>query len=279
MATDSIIVESDDEFETPVTPRPEADQEVHQEQSEDELPEKYRGKSIKDVVEMHRNAESELGRKNNEIGLVRRLADELIGVRTLEAQAALQNNRQTNAEPLTADQLLDNPEDAILRVVNGKAADRTEALEKTVKTLEADLMVKNFEGKHPGFQQTMASPEFGEFVRGSNYRQKLAVAASRGDFDAADDLFGLYEEALAASDSSGGSRQQQGGKVDPGVAAARKASLAKSGGSSASGVIPSGDGKKTFTRAELMEMRIKRPDEFDSRQDEILAAYREKRVR
>lgn len=280
MATDSIIVESEDEFEADVKTVEDKSTQVEPEGGgEDDLPEKYRGKSIKDIVEMHRNAESELGRKNNEIGLVRKLADELIGVRTLEAQAALQNNRQQKAEPLTADQLLDNPEDAILRVVNGKAADRTEALEKTVKTLEADLMVKNFEAKHPGFQETMSSPAFGEFVRGSNYRQKLAVAASRGDFDAADDLFGLYEEALASSDDSGKTRQQEGKQPDPGVAAARKASLAKSGGSSASGVILSGDGKKTFTRTELMEMRIKRPDEFDARQDEILAAYREKRVR
>lgn len=240
-----------------------------QQPPQDELPEKYRGKSLQEVIDMHRNAESELGRKNNEIGMVRKLADELIGVRTLDAQARA-NQQQAERKPLTTDQLLDNPEDAIVGVVKREAEARTQSLEARTAELESELMVERFEKRHPGFQSTMQTQEFGSFVQGSNYRRKLAVAAAKGDFDAADELFGLYEEAKATPAQ---------GKQNDGVAQARQASLAKSGGSSASGVVPSGDGKKFFTRAELMEMRIKNPDKFDMMQDEILQAYREKRVR
>ena len=236
---------------------------------QDDVPEKYRGKSLHDIIEMHRNAESELGRKNNEIGVVRKLADELIGVRALEQRT--RENPPPPTKPLTADRLLENPEDAILDVVKREATSRTEALENRTRDLESELMVERFEKRHPGFQETMATPEFGAFVQGSNYRRKLASAAAAGDFDAADDLFGLYEEAKTSAPAAP--------KAEDGVAAARKATLAKSGGSSASGVVPSNDGKKIFSRTELMEMRIKRPDEFDARQEEILAAYREKRVR
>jgi len=133
--------------------------------------------------------------------------------------------------------------------------------------------VEKFEKKHPGFQATMATQEFGTFVQGSQYRKNLAIKAAQGDFTAADELFGLYEDVKS---TKGTTTTQQN---DEGVSAARKASLARGGGSSASGVVPSGDGKKILSRTELMEMRIKRPDEFDARQDEILQAYREKRVR
>jgi len=242
-----------------------------QTQAEDDLPEKYRGKSLREIVDMHRNAESELGRKNNEIGLVRKLADELIGVRAIERQA--QENPESKPKPLTADTLLNDPDEAILGVVRRESLSRTESLEQKLQSIEGELMVEKFEKKHPGFQATMATQEFGTFVQGSQYRKNLAIKAAQGDFTAADELFGLYEDVKS---TKGTTTTQQN---DEGVSAARKASLARSGGSSASGVVPSGDGKKILSRTELMEMRIKRPDEFDARQDEILQAYREKRVR
>jgi len=237
----------------------------------DDLPEKYRGKSVQEIVEMHRNAESELGRKNNEIGMIRKLADELIGVRAAERQAAQEN--QPKAKPLTADALLDSPEEAILGVVKREALSKTQQLEAKISGLEERLMVEDFEKLHPGFQQTMASPDFGGWLQSSEYRKKLGFRAAQGDFEAADELFGLYEEYNGA--------KAQAPQPEPPKArtTAREATLARSGGSAAGGVVPSADGKKVWTRAELMDMRINRPEEFDMRQDEILSAYREKRVR
>ena len=43
-----------------------------------ELPDRYRGKSIEDVVKMHQEAEKVIGRQAQEVGEVRKLADELI---------------------------------------------------------------------------------------------------------------------------------------------------------------------------------------------------------
>lgn len=236
---------------------------------DDDIPEKFRGKSPKELVEMYRNAETELGRKNNEIGMIRKLADELIGVRAVERQSVQEN--QQKSKPVTTDALLENPEEAIIGVVRREATSRTEELESKVQGLEERLLTEAFEKKHPGFQQTMVSPEFGGWLQKSEYRQRLGLRAAQGDFGAADELFGLYEEFSAARPAAP--------ETKPQTPSARQATLARSGGSSAGGVIPSSDGKKTFTRAELMDMRINRPEEFDMRQDEILAAYREKRVR
>ena len=48
------------------------------EQEEEELPSKYKGKSIADIIRMHQEAEKLIGRQAQEVGEVRKLADELI---------------------------------------------------------------------------------------------------------------------------------------------------------------------------------------------------------
>ena len=43
-----------------------------------EIPEKYKGKNLEDIVRMHQEAEKLIGRQAQEVGEVRRLADGLI---------------------------------------------------------------------------------------------------------------------------------------------------------------------------------------------------------
>jgi hypothetical protein len=43
-----------------------------------ELPDRYRNKSLEDIVKMHQEAEKVIGRQAQEVGEVRKLADELI---------------------------------------------------------------------------------------------------------------------------------------------------------------------------------------------------------
>lgn len=266
----SLVVDPDHQN----APDPQAQPQQPQNQQEPDLedvPEKYRGKSLKDIIAMHQNAESELGRKNNEVGVIRKLADELIGVRAAERQA----NRPEPRKPLTTDELLNDPEAKILEVVRDVTENTVREQEERVSRMEASLQVQAFESKYPGFQTTMHSPEFGSWLQsGSDYRKRLALRAAEGDFGAADELFGLYTEHASAARAS-----QAPEPTNSGTAAARAASTVRSGGSNAAGVVPGADGKKVWSRTELLDMRINRPEEFDQRQDEILAAYREKRVR
>jgi putative protein kinase ArgK-like GTPase of G3E family len=51
---------------------------VAQEVSEEDLPPKYKGKSLDEIVKMHQEAEKLIGRQAQEVGEVRKLADELI---------------------------------------------------------------------------------------------------------------------------------------------------------------------------------------------------------
>ena len=48
------------------------------EPASDDIPEKYRGKQLSDIIKMHQEAEKLIGKQAQEVGEVRKLADELI---------------------------------------------------------------------------------------------------------------------------------------------------------------------------------------------------------
>lgn len=77
------------------------------------IPDKYIGKTVEDVIEMHRNAESALGRVNNEVGTLRGLVTDLSQLkRTAEAPVPV-------VEPMTVsgDDLLADPVAAVRSIV------------------------------------------------------------------------------------------------------------------------------------------------------------------
>lgn len=233
-----------------------------------DLPEKYRGKTLAEVVEMHRNAESELGRARNEVGTIRRLADELIGIRRADLATPAAPAKPPR-EKLTTDTLLEDPERAITSVVVAEAEARDQDLQQRTARLEAELQLSHFEKRHPDYKQTMEDPKFVEWVQKTPYRARLAQGAIQGNFVAADELFSLYTEASPASTVASPDQNAQ----------VRSAGLVRQGGSVAAGVVQGPQSKKLFSRQELINMRIREPEKFDAMQDEIMLAYREKRVR
>lgn len=240
-----------------------------QDQTEEELPEKYKGKSLKDIIEMHRNAESALGRAHNEVGEVRRLADALLGInRAANSRPAAET--VPARKPITPDDILADPEKAVVTVAKEAADQSSRAAEERLARMEYELSLARFENKHPEFRETMENPEFLGWVQRSPLRQRLAQAATQGDFASADELFSLYKEVQPAQ------REEE----EPDQAAqTRKATLARSGGSTAARVVNSEPGKPIWSRQKLLEMRLTNPEEFERLQPQILQAYAEKRVR
>ena len=236
---------------------------------EDDIPEKLRGKTPAELVKLYRETESELGRARNEIGHVRRLADELLGInRAVAAKPADANPPQR--KPLTTDDLWQDPEKAVVEVVRQEAQSREAATVDRVARLEYDLNLSRFELKHPDYKGTMQDPKFVEWLQRSPLRTGLAQSAVQGNFAAADELLSLYKEMQPA----GGPAERH---VDP-TEQARNASLTRAGGStSGHGGQPSD--RQIWSRAKLLDMRINNPEEFDRLSPEINKAYAEKRVR
>lgn len=248
------------------TPDPEPDN-----QADDGLPEKYRGKTAAEIAIMHQNAESELGRARNEVGTLRRLSDEFLGIRRAELEREKAANQPTR-QPITTDALLEKPEETILSTVRMEVERAEAAREARTAKMEADLAEAKFTRSFPDAEKTLQDPEFQNWVRSSPYRQRMALQASQGDFDAAGDLFGLYNSTKTETPAK---------LKESGTDQARKAALSRPGGSSASGVIPGNDGKKIYKREELITMRIKDPEGFARlcETEDINQAYRENRVR
>ena len=57
-----------------------------QEEADDDIPDKYRDKDLKDVVRMHQEAEKLLGRQSSEVGELRRTVDDFIKTQLSQQQ-------------------------------------------------------------------------------------------------------------------------------------------------------------------------------------------------
>ena len=89
--------------------------EIQEEQSQEpELPDKFKGKSITDIVSSYENLEKELGRKGQEVGELRQLTDQIL------KQQLTTNQNGTNQEPQEEEEevdFFDNPDKAVSKAI------------------------------------------------------------------------------------------------------------------------------------------------------------------
>ncbi len=242
----------------------EAVEEQHQEQArqtespkvEDDLPEKYRGKSVKDLIGELEHANKSMGRYANELGEVRRLADELI-----------KSQLKPKAEPEQSKEVdfFENPNEAVRRAVESNPS-VLEARQYAIQAQRA-LAKQQFQQMHPDAAQIVQDPEFSEYVKASKIRQQLLQQADQSyDLEAANELFSTFKQLKQV-------RQSQAQQVEK---TARnesiKAATVDTGGSGETS-------KKIWRRTDLLNMQIRDRAKYESMQDEIMAAYREGRVR
>jgi hypothetical protein len=239
-----------------------ASSESPEQSKQDEIPERYRGKSMKQLVDELEHANKSMGRYSNELGEVRRLADELIKSQLMPQKQAEQ--------PKEVD-FFENPQEAIRRAVESNP-ELQQAKQYALQAKQAQAKAE-FEKRHPDFGQVLQEKEFGEWIQKSQIRTKLWQSAVNFDVAAADELFSTYKELKAVKAVK---QQETQAAVSETEKAARKEAL------SAASVQTGGTGeatRKIFRRADLINLRLRDPRKFASMQDEIDAAYREGRVK
>lgn len=153
-----------------------------------DLPEKYRGKSAADLAKMHMEAEKTLSRQGQELGEYRRLAVTLAETSTRPSSEKKEEKRPE----VTTDDLFADPGKVIDDVIDSHPV--VKKARETTENLERQLAQKDFESKHPSFKEDLADPEFVDWVKSNPSLMKLAGRADAYDFDAADQLFGLWKE-------------------------------------------------------------------------------------
>jgi hypothetical protein len=127
----------------------------------DDVPEKYRGKSAKDIIEMHQNSEKRLGQIQNEVGQLRGLVSDLSQIQ----RASTPVTEDTEDLDLSGDELLQDPVGSMRKVVQHELKpmreEQVRASEQGTVTKEANALITDF----PKMEETVASQEFLEFVQ------------------------------------------------------------------------------------------------------------------
>jgi hypothetical protein len=224
------------------------------------MPEKFAGKSAEEVAQSYTKLESELGRKNNEVGELRKLTDQYIHQEL---------SRRTSSDPtqeselsIEFDDLVEDPNKVVGNVVDSRMKSVNERMDQMEQTNRVDA----FKLANPDYEELAASQEFYNWTNASPYRKKQLEAAQAGDLDAAGDVLQGYREQSSVMQKA----QKTGEKVKRDTAL-KDANTESSGTGASSG--------KMWTRAELMKLQIKNPEKYWSMTDEIHKAYAEGRVK
>jgi len=221
---------------------------------EDILPDEFKGKTPSEIAKQALFYRNQMGKQANELGEVRRLADELI-------KSQLHKPTEQVVEEID---IFENPKEAMRRAIEQNPMVQSAALqaEQSRKAMAQQQLVS----KHPDFNQVVQDSGFTEWVGKSKIRQQLFQQANNWDVDAADELFTTYKELRAT-------RQTQ-------VSGVEKAARSKA--MNAAGVDSGGTGessKKTYSRQKIMQEMINDPRSYKSKQEEYMLAYQEGRVR
>ena len=240
----------------PETPVKEQSQEAVS--TENVVPDKYKDKSMQDIVRMHQEAEKMIGRQAQEVHEVRSLADQLLK-RQLDAD-------KTPAVEITPEvDFFENPQDSIKRAIENNPA----VLEAKQANLEFKRMktAQQLASKHPDFGTIANDTGFQEWVKASPIRLSLyAKADAEFDFGSADELLSTYKELKQVRTNN---VQETGNK--------QKAQALR-----AAGVDTGGSGevaKKVYRRADLIRLKMTDPDRYEQLQPEIMSAYAQGRVK
>ena len=222
------------------------------------VPEKYRGKSVEDIIKMHQEAEKLIGKQAQEVGEVRKLADDLL------KQTLGKQTQPTEVEPEI--DFFEDPKKAVQKTLESHPD--VMAAKQAAFELKRMQIQQKLATSHPDFQQIVQDPQFAEWVKGSKVRLSLyAKADSEFDFDSADELLSTYKQLKQVKATS---QASESGKkaVDKGL----KAAAVDTGGTGESS-------KRVYRRADLIRLRMTDPERYETLQSEIMAAYAEGRVK
>lgn len=257
----------EDELETEIQEASEAS-ESRQAENSIEIPERFKDKSIEDVIKSYTELEKAYSRQGNDLGEYRKLSEQLLALES----AGGSKETETQSEDISIDALYDDPKGTIEKVVS----QRVSGLEQQIQQERFAARLKQMNSKYDGWQEEVRTPEFVNWVQewaNTPVRQRLVMQGDQGDLDAAEEvLLSYYEKKQLAQQARQSERK-----------AKRDADLAK--GTLESGSPDSPESETTFSRKKLLDLRIRakqgdrKASEFlKENQVDIARAYAEGRL-
>lgn len=241
----------EDELETEIQEASEAS-ESRQAENSIEIPERFKDKSIEDVIKSYTELEKAYSRQGNDLGEYRKLSEQLLALES----AGGSKETETQSEDISIDALYDDPKGTIEKVVS----QRVSGLEQQIQQERFTARLKQMNSKYDGWQEEVRTPEFVNWVQewaNTPVRQRLVMQGDQGDLDAAEEvLLSYYEKKQLAQQARQSERK-----------AKRDADLAK--GTLESGSPDSPESETTFSRKKLLDLRI-RAKQGDRKASEFL---------
>lgn len=249
LGEDEQVIEEAPEPTLEDTPEPEVE--------EDDIPDKYRGKDIKDIVQMHQEAEKLLGRQSSEVGELRKIVDDFV-------------KSQINANsPQQEDEELDffnEPDKAIAKAIENHPT--IKAAQETSMAMRQQQILSQLQTTHPDFVDIVSDEQFQQWKNGSKVRQELYERADKQfEFEAANELLTLWKERQGMVAETAKVQEQD---------RKRQLKAASTGSTSGSTEAPS---RKVYRRADIIKLMQTDPKRYNQLSDEIMAAYAEGRVK
>ena len=229
-------------------------------QPESNIPEKYQGKSLEEVVQMHQEAEKLMGKQSSEVGELRRVVDDYIQAQLSHQQAPVQQQEEDDIDFFT------DPKSAVSKAIENHPKIR-EAEEYTQHYKKQSALAQ-LQSKHPDMRSILQDNTFAEWIKGSKVRTQLFVQADQQyDYDAADELFSLWKERAQVAQQTANVEKQ-----------ARKQQVKSASTGNARGT-GEGTRKKVYRRADIIKLMKTDPERYQSLSNEIFQAYAEGRVK
>ena len=252
--------ENADNIENEVDEIQQTEAEQPQEEEQPTIPDKYQGKTLEQVVQMHQEAEKLLGRQSSEVGELRKVVDDFIQNQT-QQQAP-----QQYVEPEDDIDYFTDPQAAVNRAIENHPKIR-EAQEYTAQyKKQTSLAMLN--SKHPDMQSILQDPKFAEWIKASKIRTQLFVEADQQyNAEAADELFTLWKERKNIAQQTAAVEKQS-----------RKQQLKAANTGSTQGSAE-GSRRKVYRRADIIKLMKTDPERYQALSEEILKAYAEGRVK
>ena len=245
---------NEEEVVSQVTEEPQ----VEETSQEDDIPDKYKGKSTAEIVRMHQEAEKLLGRQSSEVGELRSVVDNYI-------QTQLDTTPATQ-EPEEEIDFFSDPDKAVERAIKNHPS--IKAAEQQTQQYKQQTAQSQLQQRHPDMQEILQDGKFVDWIKGSKIRTQLfAQADTQYDYEAADELFTNWKE-----------RQGVVAQTVANEKASRKEAVktASTGGAKGSGETAT---KKVYRRSDIIKLMQTDPDRYLALSPEIERAYAEKRVR
>lgn len=264
MARAQLLDIPEESEETQGSQEPEQLQEIPEEdleeevQQDDDIPEKYRGKTAKELVEMHQNAEQALGKQSSEVGELRKVVDEYIASQLSNQQAPVEDDEEVD--------FFVDPERAVAKAIANHP--KIKEAEKVSRQFQRETALTTLQSKHPDMAEILQNEDFVSWVKASKVRTDLFIKADQQfDYEAADELFSYWKERQGIVQQTAAVEKQ-----------ARKQQIKAANTGNARGA---GDTKrkKIYRRSDIIKLMKTDPDRYQALSDEIMTAYREGRVK